>query len=93
MITLLETGNNSYPNHTYIVSDDKSKLLAFINGFGKTTFKKPLPFHTRGRTFKVIKEEVEGRVVIGSKGDKYVVTNTSCTCPGFKYRGECKHVG
>lgn len=31
----------------------------------------------------------------GSKGNTYIVTNDGghyrCTCPGFKYRGKCKH--
>lgn len=35
--------------------------------------------------------------VKGSNGDKYVVsfhgeTSVHCTCPGFKYRHDCKHV-
>jgi DNA polymerase/3'-5' exonuclease PolX len=34
--------------------------------------------------------------VIGSKGDRYEVRvdglRASCTCPGFKFRRECKHV-
>jgi hypothetical protein len=35
--------------------------------------------------------------VEGSKGDQYVVqfhgeTGVHCTCPGFKYRQDCKHV-
>ena len=33
---------------------------------------------------------------IGSKGNTYYVTDEdgkiSCTCPGYKYRGKCKHV-
>lgn len=35
------------------------------------------------------------RVVKGSKGNEYVVTNNngrwSCTCPGFTFRHSCKH--
>jgi hypothetical protein len=33
---------------------------------------------------------------IGSRGDTYYVKNNNgsleCTCPGFTYRGDCKHV-
>lgn len=33
----------------------------------------------------------------GSKGNTYVVTDEDgiikCTCPGFKFRGQCKHSG
>jgi hypothetical protein len=35
------------------------------------------------------------RIVQGSKGQDYTVTlgkNPSCTCPGFTFRGSCKHV-
>jgi uncharacterized Zn finger protein len=34
------------------------------------------------------------RIVQGSKGAEYLVTlgaNASCTCPGFTFRGRCKH--
>lgn len=94
LITLLELGNNSYPNHTYLVSDDKSKLYAYIKEGTSTKIelKKPVDFSTRNRKFKVLKEALEGKVVVGSKGDKYVVTSSSCTCTGFKYRGSCKHL-
>lgn len=37
------------------------------------------------------------RVVKGSKGEEYVVTNAggkwTCTCAGFQFRKTCKHVG
>jgi hypothetical protein len=70
-------------------------------------FKNPIRIDVRGRKFQVnevqfktqLKEpEPEGRVieVHGSKGDVYKVSelngNWSCTCSGFKFRGDCKHV-
>ena len=70
-------------------------------------FKNPIKIDTRGRKFVVnpvqfktqLKEdEPEGRVwtVKGSKGDEYRVSelngNLSCTCSGFRFRGDCKHV-
>jgi len=75
-------------------------------GSGDTvTFKKPLNFDQRRRTFIEVKElgeinldEVKSEKweFTGSKGDTYVVQKTDnmlkCTCPGFMFRGECKHV-
>jgi len=70
-------------------------------------FRNPIRIDTRGRKFVVnpdqfatgLKEpEPEGRIwtVKGSKGDEYRVTelngNFSCTCSGFRFRGDCKHV-
>jgi hypothetical protein len=70
-------------------------------------FKNPIRIDVRGRKFAINsvqfkiqlkEEEPEGRVieVTGSKGDVYRVTelngNYSCTCSGFKFRGDCKHV-
>ena len=95
MIMLEEIGLNGYPNHTYVTDDTRSKLLAYIplsSGI-RVDFNSPLPFETRGRKFRIIKEEaVEGRVVVGSKGDRYYVTDGKCTCPGFKFRGTCRHL-
>lgn len=45
---------------------------------------------------KEIKTDIETFVVDGSKGNKYTVTRSKqgwkCTCPGFGFRGQCKHV-
>jgi predicted nucleic acid-binding Zn finger protein len=32
--------------------------------------------------------------VLGSKGAKYIVNldDNTCTCPGYTYRGDCKHI-
>ena len=72
-----------------------------------TIFKKPIRIDVRGRKFKLnpvqfktaIKpEQPEGRTweVQGSKGDVYKVSEVrgeySCSCSGFKFRGDCKHV-
>lgn len=70
-------------------------------------FKNFIRIDTRGRKFVVnpvqfktqLKEaEPEGRTwtVKGSKGDEYTVTdvngNFSCTCSGFRFRGDCRHI-
>ena len=70
-------------------------------------FKNPIRIDTRGRKFvvsatqyKIVTQEQEpqGRVweVQGSKGDIYKVTevkgNLACTCSGFRFRGDCRHV-
>lgn len=70
-------------------------------------FKNPIRIDLRGRKFRVNDEqyptrvqepEPEGRVweVKGSKGDVYKVTelngNYSCTCSGFRFRGDCRHI-
>ena len=70
-------------------------------------FKNPIKIETRGRKFvvnpvqfktKLKEDEPEGRtwIVKGSKGDEYKVSelngNFSCTCSGFRFRGDCKHV-
>jgi hypothetical protein len=70
-------------------------------------FKVPITFRTTGRKFKEVPNswrfapkgaDVElGRSwkVAGSKGSEYTVTDylgqLSCSCPGFKFRSECKH--
>ena len=64
-----------------------------------TVFKVPLKgFSKARRTFKKIGERVDPatrenvQIVIGSKGQKYIIEDGKCSCPGFKFRGQCKHV-
>ena len=68
----------------------------------------PYKFKASGRKFKEVnnvwgffpKEELilvgETHKVLGSKGAVYTVTNDrgswTCTCSGFKFRGQCRHV-
>ena len=56
MRVLKETTDWSFPAHTYFVSDDKSKLFAYIKSTGVKVeeFKKPITFSTSHRKFKEI---------------------------------------
>jgi hypothetical protein len=44
-------------------------------------------------SFEVKDKKEEVRLVQGSNGKVYEVTSHSCTCPGFTFRGSCKHIG
>jgi len=70
-------------------------------------FRNPIRIDLRGRKFAInslqfktelTEPEPEGRVfkVTGSKGDRYTVNEVrdswSCTCSGFRFRGECRHI-
>ena len=90
------------PNHTYLL--DGSSLVAYIKQ-GESEpfyFKNPIKgFDQRGRKFIKLEDnpfEVKVtsslREVKGSKGDSYFVNDIehTCSCPGFTYRGKCKHV-
>jgi hypothetical protein len=103
-ITKWEDGNTAI-NHTYLLDGDK--MVAYIR-YGTTEpfwFKSPIKIDKRGRKFEQVdsilfhssfnvftpSDVIE---VQGSKGAVYFV-NTSentCTCPGYTYRGTCKHV-
>jgi hypothetical protein len=71
------------------------------------TFKHPIRISTKGRKFKVVDNTYNYTIpeefaenprweVAGSKGVTYFVEKTNngltCTCSGFKFRGDCKHV-
>lgn len=42
--------------------------------------------------YDVSSKENKARLVSGSNGKVYEVTANSCTCPGFTFRGTCKHI-
>jgi len=88
-------------NHIYLF--DGSKAVAYIK-FGQGEpfyFKTPLTLDKRGRSFTkadnhLFKIKVKSNLVEikGSKGNSYFVDaeTKTCTCPGFTFRGACKHV-
>ena len=90
------------PNHTYLIDGDKA--VAYIRWHeGKPEFfKTPQKLDKRYRKFEKVDIglfEVEDRKdpvileVPGSKGAVYYVNTETgtCTCPGFTFRGACKH--
>jgi hypothetical protein len=97
------------PNHVYYVTDAKDKMFAYQKASNGEfyEFKQPLPFSTSHRKFKEVDNAVgyveperkpEGfvKIVIGSKGEKYTITEVNglqqCSCPGFKFRNKCRHI-
>lgn len=54
----------------------------------------PNPFDSVTVPQVVIAQEAMIQEIEGSKGAKYYVNqeDKTCTCPGYTYRGTCKHV-
>jgi hypothetical protein len=101
MEAVIETTGDQFPAHTYLL--DGNNLVAYVKVGTQEPFyfKRPIKgFDKRGRKFKpgnitlfTVKKASNEHTVIGSKGQTYTVTEESCTCPGFTYRGTCKHMG
>jgi len=101
MEALVETTGGVFHAHTYLL--DGTNLVAYVkvNEQAAYYFKQPIKgFDKRGRKFKpgninlfTEKKAQNGRTVVGSSGQTYTVTEDTCTCPGFTYRGTCKHMG
>lgn len=106
MILFKETtdwGKHDVPNHTYILNDSKTSCVGYIK-VGKRKpfiFSKPIIFFPKNRTFKKVgeykeKSEFKTWKIPGSKGNVYTVSESenglTCSCPGFVFRGNCKHI-
>jgi len=103
MEAVLETTGGLFPAHTYLL--DGSTLIAYIKAGDDVAFyfKKGIKnFDKRGRKFhrvdtkqfKQSKNESNVITITGSKGQQYTIDPEakSCSCPGFTYRGACKHL-
>ena len=95
--------NKATPNHTYLL--DGNNLVAYIR-YGTAEpkyFTSPIKgFSKSGRKFVSASKDMfdladatvsHVKEVMGSKGDVYIVDldEGTCTCPGYTYRGACKH--
>jgi len=102
MEALKETTGGQFPAHTYLL--DGNNLVSYIKA-GETEpfyFKNPIKgFDKRGRKFATVtpnpfKVKVQSNLikVKGSKGNEYTIDTDAqtCNCPGFTFRGACKHL-
>lgn len=89
------------PNHTYLLEGDKAIAYIKKGGTEPFYFNKPIVIDKRRRTFKKLETNPFNVVanpdlieVTGSKGETYYVNpaDKSCTCSGYKFRGNCKHL-
>ena len=91
------------PNHTYLMDGDK--VLAYkVYHDGELRKSNGMRFDKRYRKFKElpfnptewgVDEEQKTTVTVeGSKGNTYEVDveAETCECPGFTFRGNCKHI-
>ena len=83
-------------NHTYKVSAG-GKLLGYWPRSGDTyvELSGKMRFDRARRKFENLGEEEEenaGIRVEGSNGKIYYIIDGKCSCQGFKFRGDCKHI-
>ena len=90
------------PNHSYMLNDAGIAIGYRKFSAGEVVrFRTPLLIDRRGRTFKLVDDlgsddPVSSNIVevAGSGENVYSVDldRKQCSCTGFKYRGECKHI-
>jgi hypothetical protein len=85
--------DSNIPNGIYHVNS-----AGHLVQYNDTVFKNPLKGFSKSRR-KFIKigerEDVDGpsiKRVVGSSGKIYTILDGKCSCPGFTFRGKCKHV-
>lgn len=103
-VTVWEGLEYRAPNHDYLLDGDK--IIAYRPwGTGEIrVLSGKIKIDRRGRKFEKLEPnpfatpenaaENAVREVKGSKGQTYYVNieEGTCTCPGFTFRGKCKHV-
>ena len=90
------------PNHSYMLNDAIIAVGMRKFSAGEVVrFRTPLRLDVRGRTFRLVDDlgsddPVSSNIVevAGSGNNVYSVDldRKQCSCTGFKYRGDCKHI-
>ena len=94
------------PNHDYLLDGDRVVAYRPWGTAEIRVLKGKIKIDRRGRKFERLepnpfeslqhpkREEPVVLEVAGSKGNSYLVNveEKTCTCPGFTFRGRCKHV-
>ena len=105
--TVWEDGNTAI-NHTYLLDGDSMLGYIRVGSTVPFYFKNPIRISRSGRKFElldtnpfdhvpvvVVEQQLANtREIEGSKGARYILDldARTCTCPGYTYRGTCKHV-
>ena len=85
--------DSNIPNGIYHVNS-----AGHLVQYNDTVFKNPLKGFSKSRRkfVKIGEREDVGdpriKRVVGSNGKIYTILDGKCSCPGFIYRGNCKHV-
>ena len=98
---------NTNINHTYLLEGDRMIAYIRSQTSVPFYFKAPITISRSKRKFElvepnpfdsvpsvVVAQESNIKEIEGSKGTVYYVNtdDKTCTCPGYTYRGACKHV-
>lgn len=78
----------------WVVADDLA-LSTNIPGFSFRVIKRAQIVAIDGKPYDYTSNlpDLTVRIISGSNGQKYQVTGQhKCTCPGFTFRGSCKHL-
>jgi hypothetical protein len=98
---------DSTPNHVYFLSNSRDRMFGYVaQGTDQAVrFKEPITFNVRARQFQAVPNvwnfataDVSTKTwsVAGSNGSTHTVSELdkvlSCSCSGFRFRGQCRHV-
>ena len=91
-------GDHTITNGFYHVNGQTQLVAYQAPGGTLKVFNSPMKqFSKSRRKFVKVgdyqeKGSLGGVAVKGSNGDTYYVTNGKCSCKGFQFRGQCKHI-